>query len=481
MTRKRCLSMYLRRLASMATVAILAGPAHAAVDLRVESRPMAGPIEAFVRVTVGGEPVSGLERGDFAVTLDGQSGVTFTLGPPANEDTTQKTSIVFALATASSSIQPLVADFIKEMAVGDYAAIVRAKYMPGDPTPLLVVRPFTQIDGGSSTNSLIDFLTLSMWDLSQLRYGSMVDHTSVLSLALEQLEVPPATLPSGQKAIVLIGNGRYIGSRQSEVVARANYRRIPVFAIGAGDINVRPESAAFMAALAADTGGTYLAAPTSAQVEAAYETVASLLGTAYQLIIPRDAVTDCNSHTLEVTALGETAIIPFTRCDSTPENFQFTDAINVTPDTIVVSNVVTITGIESPVNVTVIDGEYSIGCGSGFTSVPGILLPEEEVCVRHKASVEPSTANSTTLIVGGVSTSFYSSTSIATGGGGIGGGGGSGGGDGSGSGSGGGGGATGVMELLLVLGAYFARIRWPNKRRIASPRCAVLVSARDYC
>jgi hypothetical protein len=204
-----------------------------------------------------------------------------------------------------------------------------------------------------------------------------------------------------------------------------------------------------MSALAADTGGIYLAAPTSSQVATAYETVASLLATAYQLKIPRDAVTDCNSHTLEVTALGETATIPFTRCDSTPETFQFRDAINVTADTIVVSNVVTITGIESPVNITVVDGEYSIGCGSKFASVPGILLPEEKVCVRHRASLEPSTATSTTLIVGGVSSSFYSSTSIAAGGGGSGGGG-------------GGGGATSVIELLLALGGLFARTRRPR-------------------
>ena len=54
--------------------AFFAGPASAAVDLRVESRPIGNPIEAYVTVTdAAGNPVGGLTAGSFTLTLDGTS------------------------------------------------------------------------------------------------------------------------------------------------------------------------------------------------------------------------------------------------------------------------------------------------------------------------------------------------------------------------------------------------------------------------
>ncbi len=52
--------------------AFFAGPASAAIDLRVESRPIGDPIEAYVTVTdADGNPVGGLTAGNFTLTLDG--------------------------------------------------------------------------------------------------------------------------------------------------------------------------------------------------------------------------------------------------------------------------------------------------------------------------------------------------------------------------------------------------------------------------
>jgi len=115
--------------------AFFAGPASAAVDLRVESRPIGNPIEAYVTVTdAAGNPVGGLTAGSFTLTLDGnpitvQPG-DFSLPPSANPD--KNVSVVFAMDYSTSTtgdpratMEGAVVDFINSMSVGDYAAIVK--------------------------------------------------------------------------------------------------------------------------------------------------------------------------------------------------------------------------------------------------------------------------------------------------------------------------------------------------------------------
>ena len=99
------------------------------------------------------------------------------------------------------------------------------------------------------------------------------------------------------------------------------------------------------------------------------------------LALPQATVSDCDPHVLEVTVSGlgaqdQSASIPFTRCDTTPELFGFESSDGATPGSVVISNAVPIKGIESPVAVAVYDGEYSIGCGATFTAVPGFIAPE---------------------------------------------------------------------------------------------------------
>jgi hypothetical protein len=90
--------------------------------------------------------------------------------------------------------------------------------------------------------------------------------------------------------------------------------------------------------------------------------------------------------------------------------------------------------------ISVTGGEYSIGCTSSFTSAPGLIEFEEDVCVRHTAAAGfNASAGPTVLVVGGVASSFSSTThpEPRTGGG--------------------GGGATGWLELLLSLALLSAR------------------------
>ena len=451
---------WLRTIELLSVAVLLTGPARADVDLRVESRPNTDPIEAFVRVSDGSGSVSGLTSADFAVTLDGAPLNTFTLALPPDQDPTQKVSVVFVIAhtlfwgPAATPIRDAVTHFIGQMSVGDYAAVIRFSPNIDDPYSHVVVQPFTAIDGGSGTGTLVDFVTTGYHSVSRSSVMSVFD---ALNLAVDQFASYAGALPDGPKAIIVIGIGEDFDSHATEgdVVAHANANRIPVYAIEVPDYYGLPGSPAHMASLASDTGGAYFAAPDATSIAEASGTLAGLLGNAYRLSIPATAVTDCNPHMLEVTSRGQSASFAFTRCDSVPDDIHFTSQMDVAPGAVVVSDTVTITGIESPVDITVTGGEYSIGCGSTFTSAPGFVLPDSEVCVRHTASVDPSTETETLLVVGGVSSSFWSSTSAApppppppptpssTGG----------------SGGGGGGGATGVIELLLALGALFARRR----------------------
>ena len=96
--------------------------------------------------------------------------------------------------------------------------------------------------------------------------------------------------------------------------------------------------------------------------------------------------------------------------DTTPDPFTFTDVTGVALSTLIVSNTVTITGINAASPISVTGGEYSIGCSGTFTAVAGTITNSQTVCVRHTSSGTPATATNTTLTVGGVSDTFTSTT-----------------------------------------------------------------------
>jgi photosystem II stability/assembly factor-like uncharacterized protein len=100
--------------------------------------------------------------------------------------------------------------------------------------------------------------------------------------------------------------------------------------------------------------------------------------------------------------------------DTSPDAFVFTDQTDVAKDTVITSNTVTITGIDSATNISVMAGEYSIGCSSTFTTTAGTINNNETVCVRHTSASAETTETSTTLFVGDASDTFTSATAQDT-------------------------------------------------------------------
>ena len=303
----------------LVAAAFFAGPASAAVDLRVESRPIGNPIEAYVTVTdANGNPVGGLTAGSFTLTLDGVAvpiqPSDFSLPPSANP--AKNVSIVFAMDYSPSTtgdpraaMEGAVVDFINSMGPGDYAAIV--KFNDSNPARASVVQPFTMTDAAGKG---------VLVNATMLPYpGSSTNVYDGINAALDHFLSPPVgvTLPSGPKAVVLISDGQDNASinTQSFVIDKASSLGIPIFTIGVGTPGT--DGSNLMNALAARTGGNYISAPTTTEVTNAYVTISSRLDNGYLLSFA-SSITDCSRHVLSVTVTGQgTTETPFTRCDAT--------------------------------------------------------------------------------------------------------------------------------------------------------------------
>lgn len=96
--------------------------------------------------------------------------------------------------------------------------------------------------------------------------------------------------------------------------------------------------------------------------------------------------------------------------DTTPDAFSFETRVGVALSATVVSGTIVVTGIDAPAPVSVVGGDYSLGCTADFTDLPGTILAAQPVCVRQTAAADPLTSTITTLTIGGVSADFTSTT-----------------------------------------------------------------------
>ena len=96
--------------------------------------------------------------------------------------------------------------------------------------------------------------------------------------------------------------------------------------------------------------------------------------------------------------------------DTTPDQVLFFGRSGLEPGVVVTSNSVTISGINAAAAISVLGGEYSIGCQGVFTSAPNLVQPNQTVCVRHTTSNTFGSSVTTTLSVGGVAAVFTTNT-----------------------------------------------------------------------
>ena len=95
--------------------------------------------------------------------------------------------------------------------------------------------------------------------------------------------------------------------------------------------------------------------------------------------------------------------------DTAPDAFSFTAVTNVPLSSLQVSNSASITGINTTVSVSIVNGEYALNGGS-FTDVDGTASAGDTVVVRHTSSASFSTQTQTQLSVGSLGVDFVSTT-----------------------------------------------------------------------
>ena len=95
--------------------------------------------------------------------------------------------------------------------------------------------------------------------------------------------------------------------------------------------------------------------------------------------------------------------------DTTPNAFHFDEQSDVTPNTVITSNRITVSGIDAAAEISVTDGEYAID-GSAFTSAAGTVSNGQTVTLRHTSSSLSTSATTTYLNIGGIRGSFTSTT-----------------------------------------------------------------------
>jgi hypothetical protein len=91
--------------------------------------------------------------------------------------------------------------------------------------------------------------------------------------------------------------------------------------------------------------------------------------------------------------------------DTQPNPFTFTDVVNANLSTIYTSNTVTITGINSPANLTITGGEYSKN-GGGWTTIATTVQSGDTVQARLTSASTYGTSLTAFVTIGGVTDGF---------------------------------------------------------------------------
>jgi hypothetical protein len=136
-----------------------------------------------------------------------------------------------------------------------------------------------------------------------------------------------------------------------------------------------------------------------AQVFCVRHTSAAVAGGVTHTVLDIGGVTDTFTTTTTTAAI-----------DDVPYAFKFKDRTGVAHAVVLTSNVITVTGINVPVPISITGGEYSIGCKSGFTAAAGSVSSGQKVCVRHTTAATSSTYRDTVLTIGPLADTFTSVT-----------------------------------------------------------------------
>lgn len=137
--------------------------------------------------------------------------------------------------------------------------------------------------------------------------------------------------------------------------------------------------------------------------------------TAAATVSPDDAVTvqltaaptfaTATTATLTIGGISADFLVTTAAADTVPDPFAFTPQSGVAPATLVTSNAITVSGIDSASPIAIAGGAYSIN-GAAYTGATGTVQNGDTVSVQLMSAASFSTPAQATLTIGGVSGTF---------------------------------------------------------------------------
>lgn len=143
----------------------------------------------------------------------------------------------------------------------------------------------------------------------------------------------------------------------------------------------------------------------------AFTTTAGTIANGQTLTVKLTASNQTNTSTAATVTVGSVSaeFSVTTSPDVTPDNFTLAPVTNAALGAEVTSALVTLSGFDIAVPVSITGGQYSIDNGA-FTSAAGTINPSQTVVVKLTASTAHSTTSSAQLTVGGVKAAFNVTT-----------------------------------------------------------------------
>ncbi|MFO1408974.1 MAG: hypothetical protein U1F06_01150 [Steroidobacteraceae bacterium] len=126
------------------------------------------------------------------------------------------------------------------------------------------------------------------------------------------------------------------------------------------------------------------------------------------------AFSTATNTTLSIAGVSDTFTSTTLAADTLPDAFSFVDQSGVGPSTLVTSNAIAVSGINSTTPISVAGGEYSVN-GGAFTAANGAVGNGDSVRVRHTSAATLGATVDTTLTIGGIFDVFTSTTAAPDG------------------------------------------------------------------
>ena len=115
--------------------------------------------------------------------------------------------------------------------------------------------------------------------------------------------------------------------------------------------------------------------------------------------------TTLTTATLSIGGVNGAFDVTTASADTTPDAFTFSARVNVARNSLVTSNAITVSGIDSASPISIAGGSYAIN-GGAYTSASGTVNNGDTVTLQQTSSASYATLTVATLTIGGVSGAF---------------------------------------------------------------------------